>query len=159
MIRPLGAHDREPVLELLRSTNNFSPAEIDVADELIGIVVEKRDQQDYHAFVAEEDVRGVTGFLLLGPTPATVGTWDLYWMAAHPSVYGAGVAQALDAFAKSFARARGAYLLIAETSGRPSYARARAFYTKQGYEELARIADYYAPADDLVVFGSRLLPG
>ena len=155
MIRPLGTRDREPVLALLRSTDNFSAAEIDVADELMGVVLEQRDQRDYHAYVAvDSDV--VQGFLLLGPTPATMGTWDLYWIAAHPTVYGSGVAQALDDFAQSFARARGAYLLIAETSGRASYERARAFYKKQGYDELARIADYYAPADDLVVFGIRL---
>jgi ribosomal protein S18 acetylase RimI-like enzyme len=94
--------------------------------------------------------------LIIGPTPATTGTWDLYWIAAHPELQGTGVAQALDAFAGEYVRARGGYLLIAETSGQPGYARARAFYQKQGYAELARIPDYYKPADDLVVFGRRL---
>ena len=158
MIRPLEARDREPVLSLLRLTENFSPAEIDVADELVGIVVERAEQQDYHAFVAvgDEDDDTVQGFTIFGPTPATAGTWDLYWIASHPAVFGSGVAQELDEFARDFVRERGGYLVIAETSGRASYARARAFYSKQGYRELARIADYYAPSDDLVVFGVRV---
>ena len=151
-MRPLRDGDREKVLDLLKATENFSGAELDVADELVTIVLEQPGQVDYHAFVSED----LLGFVLVGPTPATTGTWDLYWIASHPAAQGTGVAQTLDAFAKAYVRERGGYLLIAETSGRESYARARAFYRKQGYAELSRIADYYAPGDDLVVYGARL---
>lgn len=160
-MRPLHAGDRDKVLDLLRATGSFSDAELDVADELVTIVLSQPHQTDYYAFVCEErrgDEGVLTGFVLVGPTPATSGTWDLYWIASHPSTHGTGVAQTLDSFAKAFVRERGGYLLLAETSGRPGYARTRAFYRKQGYAELARIPDYYALNDDLVVFGARLGP-
>jgi ribosomal protein S18 acetylase RimI-like enzyme len=159
VIRPLSSSDREVVLELLRSTGSFSDSEVAIASELIDTVVSNPRQVDYHAFVADSERRPgplVSGMLIIGPTPATAGTWDLYWIAAHPAHYGSGVGRQLAQFAEDYVRQRGGYLLIAETSGQPGYARARAFYLKQDYVELARIADYYKPADDLVVFGKRL---
>lgn len=166
MIRELARNDRDEVIALLRATKNFSELEIAIAEELIDICIDKADQKDYYAFVSEEPrpfLRGgagegscIAGFLLLGPTPATVGTYDMYWIAAHPDVQGRGIAQELDAFAARFVKERGGYLLIAETSSQPSYERTRAFYRKQGYETLATIADYYKLGDDLIIFGRRV---
>jgi ribosomal protein S18 acetylase RimI-like enzyme len=159
MIRPLLRPDREPVLDLLRVTGNFTGAELEIAAELMDVVLGQPAQRDYHAFV---DATGngsdvaVAGFLLIGPTPATVGTWDLYWMAVHPRHYGTGIAQHLDSFAERFVRAQGGYWLIAETSSQAGYERVRAFYRKQQYDILARIPDYYMLDDDLIVFGKRL---
>ncbi len=119
-------------------------------------VSKTRIKRIIYAFVSEADDR-IAGFLLLGPTPATVGTFDMYWIAAHPEFQGRGIAQELDCFAENFVRERGGYLLIAETSSQPSYARTRAFYTKARlFDELARIADYYKPGDDLIIFGKRV---
>ena len=155
MIRELARDDREEVISLLRATKNFSEPEIAIAEELIDICIEKPEQEDYYAFVA--NVNGATaGFLLLGPTPATTGTYDMYWIAAHPEFQGRGIAQKLDDFAVRFVQAHGGYQLIAETSSQPGYARTRAFYLKQQYEALATVADYYQPGDDLIIFGKRV---
>ncbi len=48
--------------------------------------------------------------------------------------------------------ARGGRMLLVETSGLPDFERTRAFYRKCGYEEEARIRDFYAAGDDKVVF-------
>jgi ribosomal protein S18 acetylase RimI-like enzyme len=154
-IRPLEKQDRTSVIELVRATGNFSEAETAIAAELIDIYTDQPDQKDYFAYVAILDER-VAGFLIVGPTPATVGTYDMYWIAVHPEFYGRGVAQALDDVAVAFVRDRQGYWLIAETSGQSGYDRTRAFYQKQGYREVARIPDYYKPSDDLVVYGKRL---
>lgn len=155
MIRVLKKEDREMIVDLIRATKNFSEAEIAVAEELIDICIDHPQQKDYYAYVAEERER-IAGFLLLGPTPATAGTYDMYWIAVHPDFQGHGIAQGLDEFAEIFVRERNGYLLIAETSSQPSYERTRAFYAKQKYSELARIADYYKPGDDLIIFGKRV---
>ena len=155
MIRSLQSDDREAVLELVRATKNFSDEEAAIAKELIDIVVEQPDQKDYYAYVAEEDGT-VAGFLLLGPTPATVATYDMYWIAVHPEYQGKGIAQALDRYADEFVLSREGYWLIAETSSQPSYERTRGFYEKQGYSKLATIPDYYKPSDDLIIYGKRL---
>jgi ribosomal protein S18 acetylase RimI-like enzyme len=158
MIRPLAAHDRVPLRELLAATACFTATEIDIAEELIAVVLNRPDQRDYHAFVYCIDVRAV-GLLIIGPVPATAGTWHLYWIAVHPDQHGAGVAASLAAFAENFVRERAGYLIMAETSGRPAYERARHFYAKHGYAELVRVADYYRPGDDLVLLARRLVPG
>ena len=155
MIRELRAEDKQAVIELVRATKNFSDAEIAIAEELIDIVTNNPEQRDYYAYVAEADGL-VAGFLLLGPTPATTGTYDMYWIASHPKFYGRGIAQELDEYAMSFVKGRQGYWLIAETSSQPSYERTRAFYEKQKYQQLARIPDYYKPGDDLIIFGKRV---
>jgi ribosomal protein S18 acetylase RimI-like enzyme len=155
MIREIKNEDREKIIRLIRATKNFSDAEVVIAEELIDICTGQPEQKDYFAYVA--DVSGqVAGFLLLGPTPATIGTYDMYWIAVDPGFQGQGIAQELDAYAVSFVKGRGGYLLIAETSSQPSYERTRAFYIKQHYEVLAQIKDYYKPDDDLVIFGKKV---
>ena len=157
-IRPIRKSDRSPLLDLLRSTQAFTTEEIEIAAELIDIVLTQPSQEDYHAFAAEteSDSPALAGLLIVGPVPATVGAWHMYWIAVDPEFQGKGVAQQLDRQAESAARARKAYWLIAETSGQASYERTRAFYCKQGYVQLARIPDYYKPDDDLIIFGKRL---
>jgi hypothetical protein len=46
--------------------------------------------------------------------------------------------------------------LLVETSSLAQYDRTRAFYAGRGYEEEARIRDYWAVGDDLVVFRKAL---
>jgi ribosomal protein S18 acetylase RimI-like enzyme len=159
MIRALVGKDREAVTGLLRATGNFTPAELAIAEELMGITLNQPDQTDYYSFVTEI-VSGerpeIVGFLILGPVPATVGSWHMYWLAVRPDHHGTGAAQVLQQYAEEFVRRRGGYWLLAETSGQPGYERARAFYRQQGYRELARVADYYKLSDDLFLFGKRL---
>ena len=157
MIRSYKAKDRNGVIEIVSATGNFNASEIEIATELIDICIDNPEQTDYYSFVIEDEVtKRIAGFLIVGPTPATIGTYDMYWIASHPDFYGKAVAQQLDRFAEEFVRERNGYLLIAETSSQPSYDRTRAFYTKQGYQLLSQIADYYKPGDDLIVFGKRV---
>jgi GNAT superfamily N-acetyltransferase len=122
---------------------------------LIDIVLHQPLQRDYFAFVDS----GLRGFLILGPVPATMGTWHLYWIAVHPSQQGTGIGRELQSFAESFIRDHGGYWLLAETSSQPGYARARSFYLKHEYVELVRIADYYRLSDDMIIYGKRLPSG
>jgi ribosomal protein S18 acetylase RimI-like enzyme len=157
MIRALRADDREAIVEIVRATGNFNEEEVAIAAELVDACLNNPNQTDYFTFVATDEATGrVSGFLIVGPTPATTGTFDMYWIASHPDFYGRGISQALDRQAADFVRERSGYLLIAETSSQPSYERTRAFYAKQGYDVLSRIADYYKPGDDLIVYGKRV---
>jgi GNAT superfamily N-acetyltransferase len=109
---------------------------------------------DYIALGAE--VAGVlAGWICWGPTPCTRGTFDLYWMAVDPALHGAGVGTALLTAMEQ--RLRGiARLIVVETAGRADYAPTRAFYEARGYRPTARVPDFYAPGDDLVVYTKAL---
>jgi ribosomal protein S18 acetylase RimI-like enzyme len=98
----------------------------------------------------------VDGYYCLGPTPATRGTFDLYWIAVAPSQQGRGVGRELNRHAENLVRSMGGRLIIAETSSRPDYSGTRRFYVKAGYKEVATIQDYYKVGDDLVVYGKYL---
>jgi ribosomal protein S18 acetylase RimI-like enzyme len=52
--------------------------------------------------------------------------------------------------------ARGERLLLVETSGLASFERTRAFYRKCGYNEEARIRDFYKAGDDKIVYRKGL---
>jgi GNAT superfamily N-acetyltransferase len=154
-IRPLRRDDREPLRRLLMETQVFTLDEVDIALELIDTVLNRPDEKDYIIWTYE-DAGEVLGYYCIGPTPGTDGTFDLYWVAVHPSVHGSGVGGALDRHAEQLIRSLGGRLVIAETSSGPQYDGTRRFYLRHGYTEVARIPEYYRPGDGLVVYGKYL---
>lgn len=157
VIRSVRRADREPLKELIEKTGVFSDAEVEIALELIDVVLDRPDQRDYSIAVSDEGGTPV-GYYCLGPTPGTKGTYDLYWIAVAPSRHGQGIGAALDAHAEAFVRSSAGRLIVAETSSTPRYDSTRGFYLRRGYAEVSRIRDYYSPGDDLVVFGKYLVP-
>jgi len=118
-------------------------------------VLHKAGQKDYLINVYD-DGGAVLGYYCIGPTPATAGTYDLYWIAVRPSAQGRGIGGALTRHAEDLVKSLRGTLIIAETSSQPRYGHTRRFYASHGYNELARIRDYYRVGDDLMVFGKYL---
>jgi ribosomal protein S18 acetylase RimI-like enzyme len=160
---PLRPHDRARVAELLLSTRAFSRDEITVALQLFDVSITDETfagaddamARDYE-FTGAFDGERLIGYACAGPTPATQGTFDLYWLAVDPASQGQGVGRALVRDVERDLRSRGARLLLVETSSRPDYENTRAFYARCGYTEAARIRDFYAPADDRIMLTTRL---
>ncbi len=48
--------------------------------------------------------------------------------------------------------ANGQRLLLVETSGLPRFEKTRAFYKKLGYNEEARIREFYQAGEDKIIF-------
>ena len=162
---PLRPRDRARVAELLVSTAVFSGDEIDVALQLFDATVDGRgtagaddaNVPDYE-FTGAFDGERLLGYACTGPTPATEGTFDLYWLAVDPAAQGKGIGTTLVRAVERELRDRGARMLLVETSSRPDYSNTRAFYARCGYTEAARIKDFYAPADDRIMLTTRLTP-
>ena len=155
LIRPLQPQDRSSILELLEQTNMFTEPEVAIALELVDVVLAKPEQTDYIIYVYEAE-KVVVGYYCIGPTPATDGTFDLYWIVVAPAGQGRGIGGTLDRHAEILVRSMGGRLIIAETSSQPKYEMTRKFYLRRGYTELSRIRDYYCVGDDLIVYGKYI---
>jgi len=173
-LAPLRPEDRARVSELLIATAAFSSEEVAVALELFdegcrpdrspstslraGCAIEgpALALPDYEFVGAFDEREHLLGYACFGPTPATEGTYDLYWLAVDPAAQGRGAGRALVQWVERALAGRGARLLVVETSSRPDYEHTRKFYARGGYAEAARVRDFYAPADDRIILTTRL---
>ena len=152
-LRHLTAADRDRIEEITRSTRLFREEEIVVALEVFDEATSGAPANTYSVLgVQFNDC--LAGWICWGPTPCTVGTYDLYWMAVDPELQGTGIGTAL--LAEMERRLEGiARLIVIETAGRAEYAATRAFYQSRGYSPVSTIPEFYAPGDDQVVFVKR----
>jgi ribosomal protein S18 acetylase RimI-like enzyme len=151
-LRPLAAADRRRIEEITRAVSVFRDDEVPVALEVFDGAV--AGSPDYVALGATVDER-LVGWICWGPTPCTLGTYDLYWMAVDPAAQAAGIGTAL--LREMEGRLAGsARLIVVETAGRPDYRPTRAFYVARGYRKASIIPDFYAPGDDQVVYVKAL---
>lgn len=155
-IRPLLEKDRAKLLSVLIKTRAFSSAEIDVAMELIDIVLKDQVQKDYQIDCMVDDQDLAIGYICHGPTPMTQGTFDLYWIAVDPDFQEQGAGSKLVGFLEEGVKARGGRMILADTSTVPQYEKTQRFYVKNGFQQVARIPDYYQPGNDRVTFCRRL---
>ena len=155
MIRKLELDDREKIKTILIDTNNFNEDEIGIAMELVNIYINDEDQKDYEIFVDEEN-NNIRGYICIGPRPLTTGTYDLYWIAVNPKVQSRGIGSGLVEFMESHLKSNGGRLILAETSGKPSYEKERKFYEKNHYKEFVNINDFYNVGDSLIIYGKYI---
>jgi ribosomal protein S18 acetylase RimI-like enzyme len=155
-IRPMTGKDKAAIVTILRALPEFTPDEVVIAEEVIDAYLQKSFSSGYHIFVAEVG-SSVIGYVCYGPTPLTVGTWDMYWLAIDMKSQGQGMGRALMAFAEARIRENQGRLIIIETSGKPEYEKTRRFHHSQGYAIVSRIADFYAPGDDKLFLEKRLV--
>ncbi|MEM1149520.1 MAG: GNAT family N-acetyltransferase [Pseudomonadota bacterium] len=90
------------------------------------------------------------------PEQLTDGTWNMLALAVRPDLQGKGLGSALVSAAEQHLKDEGQRILIVETSGKDDFALTRRFYVRNGYEEEARIRDFWADGDDKLVFRKAL---
>lgn len=143
--------DRNAVRNILAKSGFFNVEEVEVGVSLIDEYLETGEASGYLFLFAEEDSQ-VVGYTCYGPIPGTRFSFDLYWIAVDSDAQGRGIGQELLAATEALIRAQGGRRVYVETSSRPLYERTRRFYERAGYIEEARLAQYYAPDDDKVLF-------
>jgi ribosomal protein S18 acetylase RimI-like enzyme len=155
-IRQLVQKDRPRLYSILKESHFFTPEEINVAMELIDLVLKDQEQKDYkiHCMVDHQDQ--LIGYVCYGPTPMTQGTFDLYWIVVDLNFQREGVGSTLIDFLEKVVKEAKGRMILADTSSIPQYENTLKFYLKKGFEELARIPDYYRPGNDRITFCKRL---
>jgi ribosomal protein S18 acetylase RimI-like enzyme len=157
MIRPTDPEDTPKLLEIARGTGVFKPAEIVALEEVLDDYHASNRDAGHRAVTLERD-EGPIGFAYYAPAAMTDRTWYLWWIAVAKTTQARGLGSELLRAAEEEVGREGGRMLLIETSSLPHYEPTRRFYLKHGYEETARLRDYYADGDDLVVFRKRFAP-
>ena len=149
--------DVEAVARILNTANAFTPAEIDVARELVQENLAKgAAASGYHLLFAEAEGE-VRGYVCYGPDACSDGACHLYWIAVDAAARGQGLARRLLDAACEAIRLAGGRKLYAETSSTAPYAAARGFYEHSGFACEARLSEFYRPGDDKLIYVRSLM--
>lgn len=154
MIRPIAPDDTTALIALAEATGLFQSHETEeltlmLADHFGG----ETNSQDI--WITDDD-DGLVGVAYVAPERMTEGTWNLYLIAVHPDRQQQGRGAALLAHVEQILAERGERVLLVETSGLESFEYVRAFYRKSGYNEEARIREFYKAGEDKIVFRKTL---
>ncbi len=96
------------------------------------------------------------GFCYAEPEEPADRTWNMLALAVRPDLQGQRFGTGLVAALEQQLRAINQRILIVDTSGTDEFSRTRTFYAKNGYQEEARIRDFWAEGDDKVTFRKAL---
>ena len=150
MIREASPDDQPALMALGQATGLFQPHELEFLDGMLTEYFAGSLGQG-HSWIVD-DHEGVLAAAYYAPEIMGDGVWNLYFIGVHPDRQGQGRGAALLSHVEKALRSEGGRLLLVETSGVDSFALTRSFYAKNGYEQEARIRDYYTAGDDKIVF-------
>ena len=154
MIRPITPDDTVDLINLAKSIGFFSPDEL---GELRQMLTDSLSQSgNIHPFWITDEDDGLVGLVYCEPERMTSGTWNLQLIAVHPTHQKQGRGGKLLHFVEETLANRGARVLLVETMGTSDFEYVRTFYRKNGYDEEARIREFYAEGADKVVFRKAL---
>lgn len=142
-------------MSILDRTGFFRPCELRIAEEVLDDALATGTDGNYQSYVAVER-DNVIGWICFGPTPWTIGTFDIYWLAVEPAKQRCGIGFSLVEFATELISRCGGRIIAVDTSGSSRYDSTRRFYEKMGYRQAARIRNFYNIGDDKVVYIKKL---
>ena len=148
-IRPAGAEDIAAIGRLAEATDLF-PAEM-LGDMIAGY---PNGLNPDLWFVAEE--ADVLGFGFCEPERMADGAWNLLAIGVSPDRQGQGIGAAMLGYLEAALTKAEARILIVETLGTHDLQPTRDFYLKNGFDEEARIREFYEDGGDKVVFWKRI---
>lgn len=150
MIRPTTPDDTAALLALANAAIGFSPDEL---NELSQTLTDYFDGSS-DAFWLVDDDNGPVAAAYCAPERMTNGTWNLLFIAVHPEHQGQGRGTAMVQYVEETLTVKGAHLLLVETLA--SFEQTRAFYRRCGYEEEARIRNFYEVGADKIIYVKAL---
>jgi ribosomal protein S18 acetylase RimI-like enzyme len=105
----------------------------------------------------QPELPNIIGLAYVAPERMTEGTWNLLLIAIHPHHQKKGHGKALLRHVEQLlAQQEGTRILLVETSGTDDFDYVRSFYRHRGYDEEARIREFYAAGVDKIIFRKAL---
>ena len=160
MIRPATPTDMAALTALADASGLFQP---DQLEEVGGMLADyfnnsNSDDDGSHFWITDDDTNdGPVGVAYCAPETMTEGTWNLQLIAIRPDRQGQRRGEAMLRYVEHTLTMRGGRILLVETSGAASFERTRAFYRKCGYDEEARIREFYKAGEDKIVYWKLLI--
>ncbi|MGL4879516.1 MAG: GNAT family N-acetyltransferase [Waterburya sp.] len=149
-IRPITYEDI-PALKTVIEANDLFPS--DMLDDMISGYFNNENGSEF--WFTYEDRKAVA-IAYCAPERMTEGTWNLYLIAVHPDYQGQGLGTSMLYYIEQMLTARGERMLLVETSSLKTFEGTREFYRKCGYDEEARIREFYQAGEDKIIFRKSL---
>jgi ribosomal protein S18 acetylase RimI-like enzyme len=149
-IRTFRADDLAAVKDVIASTELFPP---ELMDGMTASFLAGAEPGELWLIV---DAPAPVAIAYVARERMTSGTANLLLIAVHASRHGSGIGGTLLREVERLLTERGDRILLVETSALPEFARTRGFYLAHGYEEEARIRDFYEAGHDKIVFRKPL---
>jgi ribosomal protein S18 acetylase RimI-like enzyme len=154
MIRLTTPDDTTALIALAAASGLFDPNQTDdLAQMLDKHFKDRNETQDI--WLTDYDNEPV-GIAYIAPERMTEGTWNLYLIAVHPDRQKQGRGKALLLHVEQMLMERGERILLVETAGTDDFEYVREFYRQNGYEQEARIREFYTAGIDKIVFRKAL---
>jgi ribosomal protein S18 acetylase RimI-like enzyme len=150
-IRKVVREDINALKEVI-DTNTLFPSSL--LEEMMNDYFTNPSTQDI--WLTEESTGRPVTVLYCAPERLTEGTYNLYLIAVHKNHQGTGIGARMMSYLEALLKANGERILLVETSGLPEFERTRKFYDQCGYNQEARIRDFYREGEDKVVFWKKL---
>ncbi len=154
-IRPAKTDDTETIMNLAEAVGLFEGEELEELGGMLTGYFEGSLGENHSWIVCDDD--GVVGVGYFAPEQYAYGVYNLYFIAVHPKYQGKGNGSLMLNHVEKTLTEKGQRLLLVETSGLPNFELTRKFYRKQGYEEEARIREFYKAGDDKIIFRKALV--
>lgn len=151
MIRPITSEDMPVLIALLEATELLPPEGVEEVSAMLTSYL-NGSADNGQLWLTDDEGGALMSIVYCGPEQMADGTWNLWLIAVRPDCQGQGRGTGLVRHIEETLTARGERLLLVETSGTTEFERTRAFYRKCGYDEEARIRDFYSAGDDKIVF-------
>jgi ribosomal protein S18 acetylase RimI-like enzyme len=160
VLRPLEPEDVPDAVDLVVDAGMFTAEEARFLPDVLAPIADGRSDPEAGRCLVDA-VTGPGGRRLdavayYRPEDAADGVWDLTMIGVRPHAQRTGTGRRLLSHVEADVAGRGARILAVRTSGTGQYAGARAFYARCGYRDAARVPDWWADGDDLVLFTRRL---
>jgi len=139
--------DADTVRDLVIATDFFHDYEVDVAVELITERLQKGVEVSGYHFVFCEIAGQLSGYACFGPIPCTASSYDVYWIAVHPTFQGKGLGKMI----------MGGTRIYLDTSQSTKYHTTREFYRRCHYDQVSVLTGFYAPGDGKVIYSKHLV--
>lgn len=150
MIRPTVEADHDALIALATASGLFDAEQTGLLSSLL------KSTGESDVWFTDDQGTGPVGVAYMAPEKMTHGTWNLYWIAVHPDHQQQGRGTAILAHVEQWLRCRQERLLLVETAGTDDFDYVRNFYTANGFENEARIRDYYDTGIDKIIFRKSL---